>query len=105
MSQACQQLDALIPQGADDYVKAQMAYTYLIDTASYQESEDDQSIAGVFWKKQAVCAGYAERPSIFWIIWVFTVFMWMVIQRTVIRDMPGYYQAGGRVLLSGGNQW
>ena len=59
MSQACQQLDALIPQGADDYVKAQMAYTYLIDTASYQESEDDQSIAGVFWKKQAVCAGYA----------------------------------------------
>ena len=59
MSQACQQVEALITQGADDYTKAQTVYTYLIDTASYQESEDDQSIAGVFWKKQAVCAGYA----------------------------------------------
>ncbi len=25
----------------------------------YQTGEDDQSIAGVFWKKSAVCAGYA----------------------------------------------
>ena len=49
----------LLPEGADDYEKAKTVYTYLINTAEYQESEDDQSMAGIFWKKQAVCAGYA----------------------------------------------
>lgn len=56
---ACREVEAMIPEGADDYEKARTVYTYLIDTASYQESEDDQSMAGIFWKKQAVCAGYA----------------------------------------------
>ena len=56
---ACREVSALLPDGADDYEKAKTVYTYLIDTAEYQESEDDQSIAGIFWKKQAVCAGYA----------------------------------------------
>ena len=55
---ACREVEAMIPEGADDE-KARTVYTYLIDTASYQESEDDQSMAGIFWKKQAVCAGYA----------------------------------------------
>ncbi|MDO5135982.1 MAG: transglutaminase domain-containing protein [Eubacteriales bacterium] len=59
MEGACAQVAALIPQGADDYEKVQVAYTYLIDHTEYQPSEHDQSIAGVFWKKQAVCAGYA----------------------------------------------
>lgn len=56
---ACQEVSALLPEGADDYEKAKTVYTYLINTAEYQESEDDQSMAGIFWKKQAVCAGYA----------------------------------------------
>ena len=34
-------------------------YTYVIDNTEYVISDDDQSIAGAFWKKQAVCAGYA----------------------------------------------
>ena len=34
-------------------------YTYIIDNTDYVVSDDDQSIAGTFWKKQAVCAGYA----------------------------------------------
>ena len=56
---ACQEVSALVSEGADDYEKAKAVYTYLIDTAEYQESEDDQSMAGIFWRKQAVCAGYA----------------------------------------------
>ena len=57
--QACQEVSQLLPEGAGDYEKAKAVYTYLIDNAEYQESEDDQSMAGIFWKKQAVCAGYA----------------------------------------------
>lgn len=39
--------------------KAKTVYEYLINLASYEVSEHDQSIAGIFWKKSAVCAGYA----------------------------------------------
>lgn len=53
------ELQAQIPQDADDYDKALIAYTYLIDHTEYVSTEHDQSIAGVFWKKEAVCAGYA----------------------------------------------
>ena len=56
---ACQEVSALVSEEADDYEKAKAVYTYLIDTAEYQESEDDQSMAGLFWRRQAVCAGYA----------------------------------------------
>ena len=56
---ACLAVQQLLPEGADDYEKAKTVYTYLIDNAEYVESEDDQSMAGIFWKKQAVCAGYA----------------------------------------------
>ena len=56
---ACEEVSSLVPEGADAYEKAKVVYTYLIDTAQYQESEDDQSMAGIFWKRQAVCAGYA----------------------------------------------
>lgn len=44
----------------NDYEKIKEVYTYLIDTVDYVSTEDDQNIAGVFWKKQAVCAGYAR---------------------------------------------
>lgn len=59
MENACRQVTALIPQGADDYEKVKTVYTWLIDNVEYVVSEHDQSIAGAFWKKQAVCAGYA----------------------------------------------
>lgn len=59
MEAAYQEVLALLPQGADTYEKVKTVYTYLIDSAEYNTSEHDQSIAGIFWKKEAVCAGYA----------------------------------------------
>ena len=59
MDQSFQEVRALIPEDAGDYEKVRIVYTYVIDHNQYQTGEDDQSIAGVFWKKSAVCAGYA----------------------------------------------
>lgn len=59
MEQSFQEFRALIPEDAGDYEKVRIVYTYVIDHTQYQTGEDDQSIAGVFWKKSAVCAGYA----------------------------------------------
>lgn len=59
MDQSFQEVRALIPEDAGDYEKVRIVYTYVIDHTQYQTGEDDQSIAGVFWKKSAVCAGYA----------------------------------------------
>ena len=59
MEQSFQEVRALIPEDASDYEKVRIVYTYVIDHTQYQTGEDDQSIAGVFWKKFAVCAGYA----------------------------------------------
>ena len=59
MEQSFQEVRALIPEDAGDYEKVRIVYTYVIDHTQYQTGEDDQSIAGVFWKKAAVCAGYA----------------------------------------------
>lgn len=59
MEAAYQEVTAQIPPGADTYEKVKTVYTYLIDHVEYQASEHDQNIAGVFWKKAAVCAGYA----------------------------------------------
>ena len=67
---ACQAVQQLLPEGADDYEKAKTVYTYLIDNAEYVESEDDQSMAGIFWKKQAgvcrLCRGSPVSAGIFW---------------------------------------
>ncbi len=60
MEAAFQQVSALVPDGASDYEIVKTVYTYLIDTTEYVASEDDQNIAGVFWRRQAVCAGYAR---------------------------------------------
>lgn len=54
-----QEVTGLIPEGADSYEIIKTVYTYLIDSSEYMMSDDDQSIAGIFWKKNAVCAGYA----------------------------------------------
>lgn len=59
MEQSFQEVRALIPEDAGDYEKVRIVYTYVIDHTQYQTGEDDQSIAGVFWKKSAVCTGYA----------------------------------------------
>lgn len=59
MEQSFQEVRVLIPEDAGDYEKVRIVYTYVIDHTRYQTGEDDQSIAGVFWKKSAVCAGYA----------------------------------------------
>ena len=59
MEDAYQEVLSEIPEGADDYQKVMIVYTYIIDHTDYVVSQDDQSIAGTFWKKQAVCAGYA----------------------------------------------
>lgn len=59
IEQSFQEVRALIPEDAGDYEKVRIVYTYVIDHTQYQTGEDDQSIAGVFWKKSAVCAGYA----------------------------------------------
>ncbi len=59
MELAYKEVLSFIPPEADDYEKVKAVYTYLIDLADYEASEDDQSIAGIFWKKRAVCAGYA----------------------------------------------
>ncbi|MCI6005060.1 MAG: transglutaminase-like domain-containing protein [Blautia sp.] len=56
---AWQEVTGLIPEGADSYEIIKTVYTYLIDSSEYMMSDDDQSIAGIFWKKNAVCAGYA----------------------------------------------
>ena len=59
MEDAYREVLEQIPDGADDYQKVMTVYTYIIDNTEYVVSENDQSIAGTFWKKQAVCAGYA----------------------------------------------
>ena len=59
MENAYQEVVSQIPDGADDYTRVMTVYTYVIDNTEYVISDDDQSIAGAFWKKQAVCAGYA----------------------------------------------
>lgn len=59
MEAGFQEVSSLIPADASDYEKVGIVYTYVIDNTQYQASDDDQSIAGVFWKKEAVCAGYA----------------------------------------------
>lgn len=59
MEAGFQEVSSLIPADASDYEKVRIVYTYVIDNTQYQASDDDQSIAGVFWKKEAVCAGYS----------------------------------------------
>lgn len=59
IEEAFSEVVSRIPQDGGDYEKARTVYAYLIDLADYRVSEDDQSIAGIFWKKSAVCAGYA----------------------------------------------
>ncbi len=60
MEQGYQDVLGMIPEAASDYEKVKAVYTYLIDYVDYVSTEHDQNLAGTFWKKQAVCAGYAR---------------------------------------------
>ena len=60
MQNVVNEVNAEITQNTSDYDKVKMIYTYLIDHTEYEASDDDQNIAGVFWKKKAVCACYAR---------------------------------------------
>lgn len=60
MELAFQEVSSMTADAVNDYEKIKTVYTYLIDTTEYVSTEDDQNIAGVFWKKEAVCAGYAR---------------------------------------------
>lgn len=60
MEQAWQDVSGMLGEINDPYERIKTVYTYIIDSTEYAESEHDQNIAGVFWKKQAVCAGYAR---------------------------------------------
>ena len=60
MEHALEEVKEQITQDMSAYDKVKTVYTYLIDHAEYEASEDDQNIAGIFWKKKAVCAGYAR---------------------------------------------
>ena len=59
MQDAKADVAAMLSYEPSDYEIVNSVYNYVIDTAQYVESEDDQSLAGTFWKKEAVCAGYA----------------------------------------------
>ena len=60
MEHALEEVKEQITQDMSAYDKVKTVYTYLIDHAEYEASGDDQNIAGIFWKKKAVCAGYAR---------------------------------------------
>lgn len=50
-----------IPEGADDYIKAKMAYDFVIATTDYDvNSSHNQNIQSVFLGHESVCAGYAR---------------------------------------------
>ena len=89
MEQSFQEVRALIPEDAGDYEKVRIVYTYVIDHTQYQTGEDDQSIAGVFWKKSAVCAGYAGAVQ-------------YLLERL---DIPCIYVDGSRRGSTEGHAW
>lgn len=59
MEEAIADIDELAPPEVSEYEKVAAVYEYLIDEVEYVLSKHDQNLAGVFWKKKAVCAGYA----------------------------------------------
>ena len=61
--QAWQDVSLMAAETTDTYEIVKDVYTYLIDNTEYVSSEDDQNIAGTFWKKKAVCAGYARAAQ------------------------------------------
>lgn len=63
MEDAWVEVNQKVDDGASQYDKVKAVYTYLIETIEYVESEHDQNLAGAFWKKQCVCAGYTRAAQ------------------------------------------
>ena len=63
IQKAVTEVNMEITQATSAYDKVKTVYTYLIDQVEYEASDDDQNIAGIFWKKKAVCAGYARATQ------------------------------------------
>ncbi|HJB16192.1 MAG TPA: transglutaminase-like superfamily [Candidatus Blautia excrementipullorum] len=89
MEEAYQEVASLAANAPDSYEKVKAVYTYLIDNTEYVSSEHDQNIAGVFWKKQAVCAGYARA-------------MQYLLERL---DIPCVYVEGSTAGSTEGHAW
>lgn len=63
MEDAWTEVNQRVEAGASAYDKVKAVYTYLIETIEYVESEHDQNLAGAFWKKKCVCAGYTRAAQ------------------------------------------
>lgn len=76
MYNAREAVSSLIPEGQDHPMRRlKTVYSYIIDTAEYDSSEDDQNVAGDFLEKTGgLCRICREQCSIFWNNWKFPVF-------------------------------
>lgn len=83
-------MNSLIPEEASDYEKVRIVYAYVIDHTQYQTGEDDQSIAGVFWKNLQSAPDMQGLFNICWKNLIFPAFMWMEAQRKYRRTCMGY---------------
>ncbi len=70
-------------------MKKCVSFMLIIDHTQYQTGEDDQSIAGVFWKKSRSAPDMQGLFSICWKNLIFLAFMWMEAQKEVQKDMHG----------------
>lgn len=89
MEQAYQQVISLLPESAGTYDKVRTVYDYVIGNTEYVVNEDDQNIAGVFAKGQAVCAGYAGAVQ-------------YLLERLGVESI---YVSGDTKMSSGGHAW
>ena len=107
MYNAREAVSSLIPEGADTYEKVKTVYSYIIDTAEYASSEDDQNVAGIFWKKAGgvcrICRGSAVSSGA---VWAYPVFTWRGMPETATQGHAwNIVQVGRTVLLCGCDQW
>lgn len=63
MEHVWKEVSQQIAENLSGYEKVKAVYTYLIDEIEYTESAHDQNIAGAFWKKECVCAGYTRAAQ------------------------------------------
>ncbi len=89
MEQAYQQVASQLPEGTATYDKVRVVYDYVIGNTEYVVNEDDQNIAGVFARRQAVCAGYAGAVQ-------------YLLERLGVGSI---YVSGETKMSSGGHAW
>ena len=64
MEQAFTEVNGQITEETDTYDKVKAVYSYLIDLAEYESSDDDQNIAGIFWKEKSRLCWLCESCTI-----------------------------------------